>query len=792
MQTSKNYQSGGDPLAFIKRVAEAMASRGLIEDYCKTVAPDGKRTGADFRFKDGSTRVVNIKTGKGVNFNTRSGGTGDVVSVCAAVQGVGQLEAAKRLNDRYSLGIDGDGAPSAHGPKAYTRAAGASGVVVHAANRLKNEGEGDDVCTDISEAELASGVSTWTPYKNWAGFAFVRSWTYRHDDGRAAFVVARYEKEGEKIFHPWCVVGERREWRSKHFPKPRPIYNLPSLVNNPDAVVVVVEGEKCASAGESLKLPGVVFTTWAGGASKEKNTHIEKAEWTPLAGRRVIVWADLDTAGQAAKKTILGILRKVGAAEVFTIESPEKSAKWDIAEAVEAGEDIEGILEGAVIHRTKPTEQDEFSNAAEKVVELFPSPWTDFPTPHAFPNPGTVIPSFPVFDLGALSLLSGASKSRKSWVATELAIAAASGGDFQGFSCEKRRKVLYVDLELRSHFLAKRMHSVCRAKNVEPSSLNGFLMTLPWRHQHIDHSTGEIISEVTRIAREWGAEYIIIDPLYILMDGDESDPEVVQAVYKECAKLTRDTGAGVLMLHHFTKGSSEGKSQIDLASGSGILARMPEAVLTISKVHESHEIEDAYVFEATVRDHAPVKPFTTAWRDGLLRPMNSEGLPEDQRELKRQRPENKKSERTPRPKQTERLNQTPAPIVERTHRPIALTVCKPPPPDPTPDDGRVEKNLSGGTVLANIKHKADPIVEWAKAEGRFERIDRKTKFGNPFETGKDGTQQEVVEKFAAWIQGQPELIQQAREELKGKVLGCWCYPELCHGDVLAALVDDQS
>lgn len=790
MKISANIQSNsGDPVSFIKQVSEAMAARGLIKDYCERVAPNGKLTGKDYRFKDGTGSVVNIETGKGINFTTPSGGAGDVVGVCAAVEGLRQFEAAKRLNARYGLGIDGGGDPSARGPKAYTRAAGASGVVVHAEKRLKNEGEGDDVCTDISEEELASGVSKWT-FTTKDGFAFVRSWTYRHADGRAAFVVARYNNSGgKKMFYPWCVVGERREWSSKHFPKPRPIYNLPALVANPDAVVVVVEGERCADAGASLNLPGVVFTTWAGGS---KGGNIDKAEWTPLAGRRVIVWPDLDDDGQKAKQKLVGKLCEVGAAEVFVTEAPGKYAKWDIAEAVDAGEDIEGILEGAVIHRTKPTEQDEFSKAAEKVVELFPSPWIEFPTPHAFPDPGTVIPSFPVFDLGALSLLSGASKSRKSWVATELAIAAASGGDFQGFPCEKRRKVLYVDLELRNHSLAKRMHSVCRAKNVEPSSLNGFLMTLPWRHVHLTHSTPQIIAELTRIVKEWGAEYVIIDPLYILMDGDESDPEVVQAVYKECAKLTRDTGAGVLMLHHFPKGSSEGKSQIDLASGSGILARMPDAVLTISKVHESHEIEDAYVFEATVRDHAPVKPYVTAWRNGLLRPLNSENFPEDLRELKRQRPENKKSERTPRPKQTERLNQTPAPIVERTHRPIALTVCKPPPPDPTPDDGRVEKNLSGGTVLANIKHKADPIVEWAKAEGRFERIDRKTKFGNPFETGKDGTDQEVVEKFAAWIQGQPELIQQAREELKGKVLGCWCYPKLCHGDVLAALVDDQS
>ena len=346
MLNSKIQSNGGDTVSFIKQVSEAMAARGLILNYLETVAPDGKLNGKEFKFKDGSTRSVNIKTGKGVNFATRSGGAGDVVGVCAYEEKCNQFEAAKRLNARYDLGIDGGGAPLAYGPKAYTRAAGASGVVVHAANRLKNEGEGDDVCTDISEEELAAGVSKWTPYKNWSGFAFVRSWTYRHADGRAAFVVARYDKEGEKkVFHPWCVVGERREWISKHFPKPRPIYNLPALVNNPDAVVVVVEGEKCADAGTSLRLPGVVFTTWGGGSG---TAHIKSAEWTPLSGRRVIVWPDLDETGQKAKQTILGILRKVGAAEVFTIEAPEKPAKWDCAEAVAAGEDVPAILAGAV------------------------------------------------------------------------------------------------------------------------------------------------------------------------------------------------------------------------------------------------------------------------------------------------------------------------------------------------------------------------------------------------------------------------------------------------------------
>lgn len=70
-------------------------------------------------------------------------------------------------------------------------------------------------------------------------------------------------------------------------------------------------------------------------------------------------------------------------------------------------------------------------------------------------------------------------------------------------------------------------------------------------------------------------------------------------------------------------------------------------------------------------------------------------------------------------------------------------------------------------------------------------IGRPTKWGNPFVIGRDGTRQQVIEKFDRWICQQPELIAAARSELKGKRLVCWCAPELCHGDTLAAIAEGQ-
>ncbi len=67
-------------------------------------------------------------------------------------------------------------------------------------------------------------------------------------------------------------------------------------------------------------------------------------------------------------------------------------------------------------------------------------------------------------------------------------------------------------------------------------------------------------------------------------------------------------------------------------------------------------------------------------------------------------------------------------------------------------------------------------------------IGRPSKWGNPFHIGPDGTREQVIEKYKAWIQTQPQLLA-ALGELRGKILGCWCKPLACHGDVLAELAD---
>lgn len=88
------------------------------------------------------------------------------------------------------------------------------------------------------------------------------------------------------------------------------------------------------------------------------------------------------------------------------------------------------------------------------------------------------------------------------------------------------------------------------------------------------------------------------------------------------------------------------------------------------------------------------------------------------------------------------------------------------------------------------RNKINPYVVHCKHDIYDIYIGRPSKWGNPFEIGRDGTRYEVVEKYKEYIKTaftEEEII----KELKGKILGCWCSPLDCHGDVLAEIANKE-
>jgi len=69
-------------------------------------------------------------------------------------------------------------------------------------------------------------------------------------------------------------------------------------------------------------------------------------------------------------------------------------------------------------------------------------------------------------------------------------------------------------------------------------------------------------------------------------------------------------------------------------------------------------------------------------------------------------------------------------------------------------------------------------------------IGRPSQWGNPYEIGKDGNRLEVIQKYEEYIRNKPELLSKLGE-LENKILGCWCRPLACHGDVLIKLIQER-
>lgn len=139
------------------------------------------------------------------------------------------------------------------------------------------------------------------------------TWTYRDAKGRPLLIVARFDLPGHrKEICPLTYWPDG--WRWKSLPAPRPLYNLDKMAARPDAVVLIVEGEKASDAAVVL-FPDAVTTTAMNGAQSPG-----KADWSPLKGRAVLIWPDNDEPGQGYAAAVAKLAREAGAASVQVLD----------------------------------------------------------------------------------------------------------------------------------------------------------------------------------------------------------------------------------------------------------------------------------------------------------------------------------------------------------------------------------------------------------------------------------------------------------------------------------------
>jgi len=98
---------------------------------------------------------------------------------------------------------------------------------------------------------------------------------------------------------------------------------------------------------------------------------------------------------------------------------------------------------------------------------------------------------------------------------------------------------------------------------------------------------------------------------------------------------------------------------------------------------------------------------------------------------------------------------------------------------------------AGLAVVANKRKGKDTnLINWAKDKGLLVEIDRGSKWGNDDNRQGEKYRQQVCESFKLQYL-ESETMQAEIRELKGMVLGCWCYPKQCHGDYLAEKANNE-
>ena len=218
-------------------------------------------------------------------------------------------------------------------------------------------------------------------------------------------------------------------------------------------------------------------------------------------------------------------------------------------------------------------------------------------------------------------MLGAESKAGKTWWMMQQALCISAGIPFLGHKTQ-RGLVLYINFELKPWAFRRRVEFVMRALGIinakgeykkrvnrEGKEEPDYPCFIEWnlRGKCYDIETICAVAE-ERLSGDPKLKLaaIIIDPLYKSYGGKEENSATdMAAVLENMERFAEKFDAAIFIASHFAKGDSAGKNQIDRISGSGVIARDPDSIMTLSKLKDEKNL---YTFEATLRNMACPEP----------------------------------------------------------------------------------------------------------------------------------------------------------------------------------------
>jgi hypothetical protein len=336
-----------------------------------------------------------------------------------------------------------------------------------------------------------------------------------NDTGKKSFSIYRYAD---------------KKWSA---PNPRPLYRLPDISEFTD--VVLVEGEKCADA---LAKIGIEATTASGGS----NTKLDHTDWTPLAGKRVFLWADNDETGRDYMRRLEPVLTGIGC-EVLRVPLPEDVGQgWDAADAIAEGRDVVSILRAAI---PAPSTDHKAYMAHEH--------WEDI----TYEYEGEILED--VLPRVGVATLFGPSAAGKSFVVLDICTRIAQGAPAFGRETQPCG-ILYCAFEGHDG-LRKRIHALKTIRGIRNIDLD--LIDAPWvinderQWEHFALAIGKHVEDFASRGVKLGI--IVLDTLTSATAGSDTNSQAdVTGAMKRLKRLSREHDLLILNVGHTGKDNGRG------------------------------------------------------------------------------------------------------------------------------------------------------------------------------------------------------------------------------------------
>lgn len=216
----------------------------------------------------------------------------------------------------------------------------------------------------------------------------------------------------------------------------------------------------------------------------------------------------------------------------------------------------------------------------------------DLPEPESMANAWDNLPELSpplienVLRQGHKMLLAGPSKAGKSYALIELCCAIAEGERWISWDCAQG-KIMYVNLELDRASCLHRFKDVYNALGWKPRNLNNIDI---WNLRGKSVPMDKLAPKLIRRAQKKNYIAIIIDPIYKIITGDENSADQMAAFCNQFDRVCTELGAAVIYCHHHSKGSQGSKRSMDRASGSGVFARDPDALIDLIELDVSDDL----------------------------------------------------------------------------------------------------------------------------------------------------------------------------------------------------------